>query len=154
MIVDMNPAEVAIAQTLAVMRNAANRGHGVKDQQMGDQDPIEIDRDGILAEMAFGKAFNLWPDLSITPRHGGADLVGKGGKRIDVKATRYKSGRLLIHAGKEQGDVDVYVLAIVEKNAVRLVGYIDSHAALIDENLGDVGHGNTYVIEQDKLVLL
>ncbi len=154
MIVEMNPAEASIAHTLAVMRNAANRGHGVKDQQMGDQDPIEIDRDGILAEMAFGKAFNLWPDLSITPRHGGADLVGKNGKRIDVKATRYKSGRLLIHAGKEQGDVDVYVLAIVEKNTVRLVGYIDSSEALEESNLGDVGHGKTYVIEQDRLVSL
>lgn len=152
--VQMEPAEVAIAEMLAVMRNAANRGNHVADKQKGDQNPIQIERDGVLAEMAFGKAYNLWPDFSIMPRHGGADLTGKTGKTIDVKATRYKSGRLLIHTDKEPGAVDLYVLAIVEDSTIDLVGYIESDKAIHPDNLGDVGHGQTYVVERERLVAL
>jgi hypothetical protein len=149
--IDMLPTEVSIAHTLAVMRNCAARGNGVKDKQMGKQDPIQIERDGLLAEMAFGKAFNLWPDLSIFPRKGGADLIGRNGKRIDVKASRYKTARLAIHKDKQLGDVDVYVLAIVDDSSVDIVGYIEAEEALRAENLGDLGHGVGYVIPQDRL---
>jgi hypothetical protein len=151
MIVNMSPPEAAIAQVLAVMRNTTARQNGVTDKQMGKQDPIEIDRDGILAEMAFGKAFNLYPDLTVYPRKGGADLIGRTGKKIDVKATRYKTGRLVIHIDKPVDEVDIYVLAIVDKDDVDLIGYIESVKAIRQENVRDLGHGEGYVIEQDDL---
>ncbi len=152
MLINMTPSESAIAQVLAVMRNTTARQNGVTDKQMGKQDPIEIDRDGILAEMAFGKAFNLYPDLSVYPRKGGADLIGKNGKKIDVKATRYKTGRLVIHIDKPVDEVDVYALAIVDGDNVDLVGYAKSHDAIKAENIKDLGHGKGYVIEQDALI--
>jgi len=151
MLVKMTPSECAIAQMLALMRNATARNNGVTDKQMGKQDPIEIDRDGMLAEMAFGKAFNLYPDLSVFPRKGGADLIGRTGKKIDVKATRYKNGRLAIHIDKSVDEVDIYVLAIVEGNDVDLVGYIDSASAIRKENVRSLGYGNGYIVEQDSL---
>ena len=154
MIVNMSPPEAAIAQVLAVMRNTTARQNGVTDKQMGKQDPIEIDRDGILAEMAFGKAYNLYPDLTVYPRKGGADLISKTGKRIDVKATRYKTGRLVIHIDKPVDEVDVYVLAIVDGDDVNIVGYIESVKAIRQENVSDLGHGKGYVIEQDQLIKL
>jgi len=149
--VNMTPSESAIAQVLAVMRNTTARQNGVADKQMGKQDPIEIDRDGILAEMAFGKAFNLYPDLSVYPRKGGADLIGRTGKRIDVKATRYKTGRLLIHIDKPVDEVDIYVLAIIDGDNVDLVGYVESANAIKKTNIKNLGHGEGYVIEQDAL---
>jgi len=151
MIVNMTPSESAIALTLAVMRNTTARQNNVADKQMGKQNPIEIDRDGILAEMAFGKQFNLYPDLSVYPRKGGADLITHKGMKIDVKATRYKSGRLLIHIDKPVEEVDIYVLGIVDGDDVDLVGYIKSAEAIQPQNLNDLGHGSGYVIEQSNL---
>jgi len=151
MIVSMTPSEASIALTLAVMRNTTARQNNVADKQMGKQNPIEIDRDGILAEMAFGKQFNLYPDLSVYPRKGGADLVTHAGLKLDIKATRYKSGRLLIHIDKPVEEVDIYVLGIVDGDTVDFVGYIKSADAIQPQNLNDLGHGSGYVIEQKNL---
>lgn len=151
MIVHMTPSESAIALTLAVMRNTTARVNNVADKQMGKQDPIQIDRDGILAEMAFGKQFNLYPDLSVYPRKGGADLITHQGLKVDIKATRYKSGRLLIHIDKDVNEVDIYVLGVVDGDSVDFVGYIKSKEAIQPQNLKDLGHGSGYVIEQSSL---
>lgn len=151
MIVQMTPSESAIALTLAVMRNTTARQNNVADKQMGKQNPIEIDRDGILAEMAFGKQFNLYPDLSVYPRKGGADLIAHNGMKVDVKATRYKHGRLLIHIDKPVEEVDIYVLGIVDGDTVDLVGYIKSADAIQPQNIKDLGHGSGYAIEQNNL---
>lgn len=151
MIVNMSPAEASIALTLAVMRNTTARQNNVADKQMGKQNPIEIDRDGILAEMAFGKQFNLYPDLSIYPRKGGADLINHQGVKVDIKATRYKTGRLLIHVDKAVEEVDIYALGIVDGDDVSFVGYIKSAEAIQETNLKDLGHGVGYVIEQSAL---
>ena len=147
----MTPSESAIALTLAVMRNTTARVNNVADKQMGKQDPIQIDRDGILAEMAFGKQFNLYPDLSVYPRKGGADLITHQGLKVDIKATRYKSGRLLIHIDKDVNEVDIYVLGVVDGDSVDFVGYIKSKEAIQPQNLKDLGHGSGYVIEQSNL---
>ena len=151
MIVHMTPPESAMALTLAVMRQTNSRASGVVNKQMSKQNPIEIERDGVLSEMAFGKQFNLYPDFSVHPRKGGADLITHQGLRIDVKATRYKSGRLLIHIDKTIEDVDIYVLAIIDGDDVDFVGYIKSADAIKQEYVKDLGYGVGYVIEQTSL---
>lgn len=152
MIVNMSPSETAIAQVLAVMRNTNARHNNVTDKQVSKQSPIEIDRDGVLSEMAFGKAFNLYPDLAVKSTRSGVDLVGKNGNRIDVKSTRYKAGRLIIHIDKPLDEVDIYALAIVDGDNVDLVGYIKAIDAMKKENIKDLGYGDVYVIEQDALI--
>jgi hypothetical protein len=151
MIVHMSHTEAILAQMLGVMRNLAARTNGVVDKQMGTQDPIEIDRDGVLSEMAVAKHLNLWPDLSIRSEKVLSDLIGRKGDRIDVKSTRYKTGRLLIHRDKKVDDVDVYILAIVDVNDVDLFGFISSKDAIQEKNLDDLGRGLTYVIPQTML---
>ena len=151
MIVHMTPPESAMALTLAVMRQTNSRASGVVNKQMSKQNPIEIERDGVLSEMAFGKQFNLYPDFSVHPRKGGADLITHQGLRVDIKATRYKSGRLLIHIDKTVEDVDIYVLAIIDGDDVDLVGYIKSADAIKQEYVKDLGYGVGYVIEQTSL---
>ena len=152
MIISMTPSETAIAQVLAVMRNTNARHNNVTDKQVSKQSPIEIDRDGVLSEMAFGKAFNLYPDLAVKSTRSGVDLVGKNGNRIDVKSTRYKAGRLIIHIDKPLDEVDIYALAIVDGDNVDLVGYIKAIDAMKKENIKDLGYGDVYVIEQDALI--
>jgi len=151
MIVSMSPPESAMALTLAVMRQTNSRASGVVNKQMSKQNPIEIERDGVLSEMAFGKRFNLYPDFSVHPRKGGADLITHQGLRVDIKATRYKSGRLLIHIDKTVEDVDIYVLAIIDGDDVDFVGYIKSADAIKQEYVKDLGYGVGYVIEQTSL---
>ena len=151
MIVHMSQTEAIIAQMLGMMRGMTHKSNGLVDKQMGMQDPLEIDRDGMLAEMAAAKHLNLWPDLSIRPNKSLSDLIGRKGDRIDVKSTRYKAGRLLIHRDKVVDDVDIYILAIVDVNNVDLVGYISSKDAIQEKNLADIGHGLTYVIPQTML---
>jgi len=152
MIISMTPSETAIAQVLAVMRNTNARHNNVTDKQVSKQSPIEIDRDGVLSEMAFGKAFNLYPDLAVKSTRSGVDLVGKNGNRIDVKSTRYKAGRLIIHIDKPLDEVDIYALAIVDGDNVDLVGYIKATDAMKKENIKDLGYGDVYVIEQNALI--
>lgn len=152
MLIHMSPSETAIAQVLAVMRNTNARHNNVTDKQVSKQSPIEIDRDGVLSEMAFGKAFNLYPDLAVKSTRSGVDLVGKNGNRIDVKSTRYKAGRLIIHIDKPLDEVDIYALAIVDGDNVDLVGYIKATDAMKKENIKDLGYGDVYVIEQDALI--
>jgi hypothetical protein len=147
----MSPPESAMALTLAVMRQTNSRASGVVNKQMSKQNPIEIERDGVLSEMAFGKQFNLYPDFSVHPRKGGADLITHQGLRVDIKATRYKSGRLLIHIDKTVEDVDIYVLAIIDGDDVDFVGYIKSADAIKQEYVKDLGYGVGYVIEQTSL---
>jgi hypothetical protein len=147
----MSPPESAMALTLAVMRQTNSRASGVVNKQMSKQNPIEIERDGVLSEMAFGKRFNLYPDFSVHPRKGGADLITHQGLRVDIKATRYKSGRLLIHIDKTVEDVDIYVLAIIDGDDVDFVGYIKSADAIKQEYVKDLGYGVGYVIEQTSL---
>lgn len=151
--VELNSQEVLLAHQLAVARNNSCRTNGISDKQMGKQDPIQIDWDGALAELACGKVLNCYPDLSISPRKGGVDLISKG-KRIDVKATRYKDGNLAIHIDKSPEDVDIYILAVVEGNIVHIKGYIKSIDAIKTENISDLGHGKSYVIPQSRLLAL
>ena len=151
MIVDMTPQECAIAHLLAVMRHSTCRSNNINDKQMGGQDAIEIDRDGILVKMTVGKPINRYPDFSIYPRKGGVDLVGANGKKIDVKSTRYKNGKLLVHKDKSSEEIDVYILVVIDERTANVVGYIESAEVFKDENLRDLGHGVGYAIEQEKL---
>lgn len=146
----MDESECRIALHLAKCRNSVCRSNNIVDKQMGDQDAIQIDYDGMLAELAVAKQFNVYPDLSISPRHGGADLTLRGLK-ADVKASRYKKAHLCIHKDKDPKAVDMYILTIVDGQSVEIVGFIESKDAIRDENLGDLGHGEGYVIPQERL---
>ena len=150
-IITLEPTTIAFANLLAVMRNGVARNNKVTDKQMGKQNPIEIDEDGLLGEFAVAKYLNVFPDFSISPRSGGADLI-RNNKKIDVKATRYKSGNLVIHIDKKADEVDLYILAIIQENkSVDIVGWIESTEAIQEINIGDLGHGKGYVIPQSKL---
>jgi hypothetical protein len=149
-VVTLDAGEMAVAQMVASMRNAINRASKVGNSRVGPQSDYQTDLDGLVAEIAWAKWQNCWPDLSVSPRAGGADAV-TGDARVDIKATRYVNGKLLAVPSKNQGDADVYVLAIVRENEVRFPGWAYADELLSDNNLTNLGHGPTYAMTQEEL---
>lgn len=81
----------------------------------------ELNQDSFIGEYAFCKHWNLFFDITATPRRGGYDCVLHG-QRMDIKTTQYLNGKLMV---KDIGnnDIDVYVLALLDGNTVSFPGY-------------------------------
>lgn len=147
----LNPGEMEIAQTIATLRRCVNQTAGVKDKRMdASMEVIDLDLIGAVSEVAWAKVMNVYPDLSIQPRHGSADSL-MGGKKIDIKATRRKNGRLLAVKGKAQDAADLYVLAIVDGASVDFIGYALTAEFIHEKNIDDIGRGPCYVMDQSRL---
>lgn len=147
----LDPGEIAAARVLATLRQTINRASAIRDQRRDKvKSGADIDYVGMLAEIAWAKKFNSYPDLSISPRAGSADAIFNG-KRIDIKATDRKNGRLLATTGKAAGVADIYVLAIVDDMAVDFVGYALAGELINHKTIKNLGHGNTYALEQSQL---
>jgi hypothetical protein len=149
MIVKLQPDEVLICEQLGRMRSIIARSSGVKDAKVGTHDGSEADVMGMKAEYAFAKQFNTFPDLGLTPRSGSADGKLKG-YAYDIKSTTYKTGRLLA-TKKENPDVDMYVLCVVDNSEVDIKGYTMKKDLIQPSNLKNLGHGEGYCMEQNEL---
>jgi len=150
MIVTLNPDEILLCQMAGRMRSLIARTASITDVKMGNQDGIEADIMGMMGEYAFAKRFNLFPDFGLSPRSCSADGRLRDGTAYDVKTTHYKTGRLLCTL-KENRDVNIYILAIADKNTINLVGWAGGAQLRQEENLIDLGHGKGYALTQDKL---
>ena len=137
------------SQIIGSIRTTVNRRGGTADQKMGPQNGMQSDIDGVLAELAFCKYFNVWPDLTIGGRRGSFDCMVDG-KRVDVKSTRVASGRLLATM-KQTDDIDYYVLAIIGAKEINFPGYINFEDLRREENIVNLGWGNGYGVEQHQL---
>ena len=131
------------------MRSLIARNSGVKDAKVGTQDGASADVLGVMAEYAFAKRYNTFPDLGLTPRSGSADGI-LNGKRYDIKSTTYKNGRLLSTL-KVNPDVDIYILAIVGDLDVDFIGWASKEQLVRKENIINLGHGQGYALTQDEL---
>lgn len=149
--VPITPDLRLIASILGGMRSMVNRKEGITDRQIGTQNGVEIDQDGVLGELAFAMLTNRWPDLSMTPRADSSDGV-LNGYRYDVKAARKREKPVDLLARKPNPDVDVYVLAIIEEKQVMFPGYAWATDLFDDRRKTDKGHGPTYAIPQTDLL--
>ena len=148
--IDLTDAELHICRILGVMRRSEAM-HKVVNQQVGKDDTWTIDIDGVVAEYCVAKLLNLCPDLTVSVRSGGADLVSKTGKTIDVKSTRHKNGRLLATQKKSDTPCDIYILVIVDDKGGDVMGWVSKEEIFIDDNLVDLGHGVGYAVQQHYL---
>ena len=148
--IKLTDAELHICRILGMMRRSEAM-HKVVDQQVGKDCTWAIDIDGVVAEYCAAKVMNLCPDLTVSIRNGGADLVGRSGQTIDVKSTRYKTGRLLATLKKSENPCDLYVLVIVDDFGGDVVGWIRSSSLFQESNKVDLGHGLGYGVTQDLL---
>jgi hypothetical protein len=149
--IELNEAEQKLARFLACKRHQANRDAGIENRRIGPQSDEQTDLEGIGAEIAFCKAHNVYPDMTLDS-HPFEDAVTRQGKRVDIKSTRYQSGHLVAVLGKkEKNPPDIYALVIGVFPKYRIAGVIASGELLQDENIKDFGHGPTFAIGQNKL---
>ena len=148
--VTLSTSEMAVCSMIGSMRHLISRANQVVDRQHGHQSALDIDTDGVISEYAFCKYWNIFLDLTIEPRSGSFDCV-LNKKRIDIKSTRYATGRL-IRTLKQTTDIDIYVLAIIDGNTVTFPGWITSDAFIQEENIMNLSNkGDCYAVEQSGL---
>lgn len=148
--IDLTDAELFVCRMLGVMRRSIAMTN-VKDQQVGKDDTWKIDIDGMVGEYCVAKHLNLCPDLTVSPRRGGSDLISHKKKTIDVKTTRVKDGHLLATLDKVDKACDIYVLVIVDDQGGNLVGWASKEMLIQKENIKNLGHGPGYALSQEKL---
>ena len=147
--VQLDNVDIIICQMIGRFRCMSNKAHGIKESKKSKKKCEKINVEGFMAEYAFCKHFNICPDFDITPRSGSYDALYNG-YRYDIKSTIHKNGRL-IATTKVNPDVDIYILAILEETEVDFIGYAFKHELIQPENIKDLGYGDTYVLERDKL---
>jgi len=148
-VVSLDNDDMNICRVLGNLRTLVARGNKVKDAKMGQLSGADIDEDGVIAEYAFCKRFNIFFDPCAYPRSGSIDCVYKG-HQIDIKSTRHTNGRLLATL-KKNDEVDIYVLAIIDGNEVRFPGWAYAKTLFDPANVTNLGHGEGYAMEQSQL---
>ena len=148
--INLTEAELFICRMLGVMRRAEAM-HKLSNKQVGKDDTWSIDIDGVVSEYCVAKMLNICPDLTVSVRSGGVDLISSKGKTIDVKSTRHKNGRLLATLKKVDDPCDIYVLAIVDDFGADIVGWCSNDELFSDKNKIDLGHGIGYGLNQEYL---
>ena len=149
--IELNLAEQKLAIYLARGRFQNARKLGKPNMKMGDQSNEQTDIEGVGAEIAYCKMMNVYPDTEIAENLPSEDAVLPDGRFVDVKVTKYSSGRLLVTLKKKVGDVDLYVLITGEFPKYRIVGQMDSAEIIKESRIGDLGHGPGYMATQDEL---
>ena len=61
-----------------------NRAAGISNMQQGGQSQHKTEMEGMAAELAFAKHFNICPDMTIKPVAGGADGILRGLSLIHI----------------------------------------------------------------------
>lgn len=149
--ITLDPGEMAIAQTLASLRRCVNQAGRIGDRRRDNRmQAITLDMLGTVSEIAFCKAFGAYPDLTVSPRRGGADVI-LNGKRWDIKATDRPNGRLLATTDKNAAAADYYALAVVADATVDLKGWATAAELLNPATVTDLGHGPTHALNQAQL---
>lgn len=136
----LDNSEIEVCKMLGRMRSEANNVEFKKSDFIG-----------LLGECAYAKHFNLYLDLSMGKRINTYDFMHEG-KRIDVKTNERIDGKLFIPE-KENIDVDIYVLALLDNqssNIIHLAGYIEKQIIRQQENFYTQPF-RKYIMEQNKL---
>ena len=128
----LNSTEQDICRILAKARYDNARERGRVDLKIGKQSNVETDLEGIGGEVAFCKAFNLFPPLMVG-EFDKDDCVLHSGTKVDIKTTKYRTGHLLANNTKKVGDVDIYALVVGEFPVYSIGGYATSKQLISEE---------------------
>jgi len=152
--IELNSVEQELCGRLAKERHQVNRRGGVKNSKIGDQSDEFTDMEGMSAELAFCKMFNIYPDLfiQITSSKQGKDFGDAilDGKKVDVKATKYQTGKLLAVPWKKP-TVDAFALMIGQCPKYTFRGFIGADEFLSDKFLRELNGKKTYLAYQEEL---
>lgn len=152
MIITLTESEQMIVNYVARCRHDANVAKGTyrepKDQTMT---AFEVDQQGFGGELAFCKAMNVFPDLTVFCR---SALKGQDngdctvqGLRIDVKTSKKATSALWVKEGKK-GCADAFALVTGTFPTFTVVG-LASHDMVFVKGRK---FGDQFVVDQDKLI--
>lgn len=151
--VHLTDGEIIACKGIARDRSVANLGCGVVDRRVTADKLHAIEEDGVIGEFAFCKHHNVFLNTDPTPRSGGFDCIVNN-KRIDIKTTRFKNGRLTATL-KKNPDIDYFVLGIYDPEAktVDFIGYVSAERLYQDNNIRKLAPHlrEGYVMDQEDL---
>jgi len=152
---ELNDIEQQICRNIATQRFNNNRKNSVSNARIGKQSDEFTDLEGVSSEFAFCKLFNVFPDFSIDTRSSrknedNGDAVLPDGTTVDIKATKYKNGKLLAVPWKKPS-VKLFALMIGEFPSYTFKGFMRQEELLQTSRLGSLGYGETYIAEQQEL---
>ncbi|MCK5018703.1 MAG: hypothetical protein KAS32_16700 [Candidatus Peribacteraceae bacterium] len=157
--VNLEEFEQKLCRVISKYRFESNRSHGVKNAKIGKQDNEFTDLEGIGAEIAFCKLFNVYPSESLkiapvssTTGNDKGDAILPFDLVIDIKATKYPNGKLLAVPWKTGKGIDYYALMIGEFPSYIFKGFMHRDELINNKRKGDLGHGETYIAEQHELI--
>jgi hypothetical protein len=150
MIIELNEAEQRLAKFLAKTRNEKNRSRMSVNRRIGPQSDEITDLEGIGGELAFCKLMNIYPDMQ-TDFILGHDCLLQDGTKVDVKTTKYETGKLLSVPWKDSNEIDVFALMIGELPKYRYAGMMSAKELLKEHRKTNLGYGIVYMATQDEL---
>lgn len=150
MIVVLSEAEQRLASFIGKARHLSSREKGIKDLRRGDKPADLIDREGAAAEIAFCKAFNIYPDLDIGEKKI-VDCTLSSGHTVDVKWTSRPEGMLITVPWKKP-KVDIFALVVGTMPEYKIAGWMLATELIKEERLRFVGNNNVYAATQGELV--
>jgi hypothetical protein len=113
--------------------------------------PFQIVLDGVWGEYAVSKMLNLHFDLNCDYRKFEADLTSHKGNFIDVKSTTTEGGNLNAVGWSRTKPADIFILCEIHHDHVDVIGWIDRHTFLVEDNIYDIGNGPFYSLPQKYL---
>lgn len=149
--VTLTDSERQVAEFIAQRRFDSNREKNISNNRKGPQSDYETDLEGMASELAAAKALNVWPDL--TEEIQVHDLTYNG-VTIDVKATKYQTGRLIAGRQKKNKACDYYMLLVGECPTYDIKGFAKREDLLSEDTITDLGWGKLHALTQDKLISL
>jgi hypothetical protein len=152
MIIRLERGEQEVCEYLAKERYNNARSKGVPRGKKGPQSDYETDLEGIASELAAAKLLNVWPDMKIgeAPVH---DLL-VGTHTIDVKTTKYRTGKLIAALDKKNKACDYYMLMLGTFPEYSLGGFCKKEKLLNRDTITNLGWGELHALEQDQLMSL
>lgn len=139
--VTLTEEEINLAYEIANKRNQSQRKANRKDGKVLD-DSLGIDKQGALAEMAVAKALGrAWDgkffEISdwLKWREVGNDVSG-----LEIRSTKHKNGRLIVHPKDKQFAKFVLVIAH-DESKYELKGWAYGLECQRPEYFADVGYG-------------
>lgn len=149
--IELSDTEVMLANQIGALREMMNRAANTRDSfpELKDQKKRN-ETIGVMAELAFCKWANLYPNLDVVNQSGTTDLIYQGWK-CDIKATDRADGQLIVPVRKKKGASDVYILGIIHGNSVDFSGYATEDEILNEARIKDLGYGPTYCMTQEEI---
>lgn len=151
--VRLSSVEKRLCEHVTKVRIKTNRSNNVSEKKISKDEELQLELEGYGAELAFCRLFNVFPDTSTHSRSSESDTGDAFlpcGRAVDVKATKYPNGKLLAALWKKD-EVDLYALMVGQYPEYTFMGFMRKDELRREERVGSLGHGPTYIANQNEL---